>query len=45
MQLVPDPFVGPAIEILIGPALKIESRSVGFAHAKKRKAAIMVGIR
>ena len=41
LELLPDPLVGPLVEVLVRRALEVEPRDLRRAHAVKREAALV----
>src|ERR1700681_4205988 len=44
MQILPDPFIRPVADILLGRDLQIQPRDFRRAHAIERESALMVGV-
>src|SRR5829696_2549642 len=44
LELAPDPLVRPLVELLVGPALKVEPRDRRRAHAVERESPLVVAV-
>src|SRR5918999_3532435 len=44
VQLLPDPLIRPALDVLVGLALEVEAGDLRRAHAVEREAAVVVAV-
>src|SRR5262249_26219348 len=44
VKLMPDAFIGPGLNVIVGRALHVEARQARRAHGVKREAALVIGI-